>query len=86
MGAGRGPGDHNTLLSAYENGRRRPAQPATFDQQHRRAVQEAQRRRLAQALERGAAGQEVVARRISREAAQACLELVDDWHARCGCR
>lgn len=70
-------GLHNTLLSAYENGRRRPADAATFDQRHRDAIREAQRRRMSTALAETAAGQEVVARRLSREAADACLDLVD---------
>ena len=70
-------GLHNTLLSAYENGRRRPADPETFDRRHRDAIREAQRRRMSTALAETAAGQEVVARRLSREAADACLDLVD---------
>lgn len=70
-------GVHNTLLSAYENGRRRPSDSATFDLRHRDAIREAQRRRMSTALAETAAGREVVSRRLSREAADACLDLVD---------
>lgn len=70
-------GLHNTLLSAYENGRRRPADADRFDLLHRNAIREAQRRRMTAALAESADGREIVARRLSREAADACLDLVD---------
>ena len=68
---------HNTLLSAYENGRRRPADVDEFDLRHRQAILEAQRRRMTAALAESADGREVIMRRLTRESADACLDLLD---------
>lgn len=70
-------GLHNTLLSAYENGRRRPSDADAFDQRHQAAIQDALHRRVSSALQEADLGDTIVLRHLSRDAADACLHLVE---------
>lgn len=69
-------GVHNTLLSAYENGRREPADPARFEAEVVDAVARVQAGLPREAPSRDAQRFEFIERGLSLEAANACIALV----------
>jgi transcriptional regulator with XRE-family HTH domain len=69
-------GVHNTLLSAYENGRREPADPARFEAEVADAVARVQAGLPREAPASASPRFEFIERGLSLEAANSCIALV----------